>query len=328
MSRERRGLVVQVALGVVGLGLLAGVLYGNRGPIREVAARGPDLGRVGWAFAVYMAAVMVTYGRWYVLVHAVGLPFRPRDAVRLGFIGGLFNLVIPGGIGGDVVKGAYLCREQPRRALAIATMVIDRLVGLLALFLLASLAGAAAWGSAGVGIRRLIALAWLAAGTGTVGLAVIFSPPLYKPLLRWTAGRRKLHKVLDELASMAAAYRSRLGVVLGCLAVSVGIHVGYATAFDLMARALFPAASPTLPQNMLIFPLVMFTTAVPLPFGALGLTEGISGQLYGLVKFDGGAVAMMGYRVLMYAGGVIAALVYLANIRQVRDLRDLREASA
>ena len=321
MSRERRGIVVQLALAAVGLGLLGGVLYGNRGPIREVMGRGPDLRLVAWAFLVYQSAVLVTFGRWYVLVHATGLPFRLRDAVRLGFIGNLFNLVIPGGIGGDVIKGAYLCREQPRRALAIATIVIDRLVGLLALFVLASLAGAAAWPTAGAGIRRLIALAWLAAGSGTLGLAVIFSPPLYRPLLRRAEGRKKLHKVLDELATMAAAYRSRLGVVLGALAVSIGIHMSYTTAFDLMARALFPAASPSLPQDMLIFPLVMFTTAVPLPFGALGLTEGISGQLYQLVRFDGGAVAMMGYRVIMYAGGLIGAFVYLANIRQVRDLR-------
>jgi hypothetical protein len=70
-------------------------------------------------------------------------------------------------------------------------------------------------------------------------------------------------------------------------------------------------------------PLALFTTAVPLPFGALGLSEQVSDQLFKLVNHPGGAVAMMGYRVLMYAGGLISACVYLANIRQVKSLTDM-----
>ena len=43
-----------------------------------------------------MAALVVTFLRWHRLVTALGLPFRVRDAIRLGFIGNVFNLVIPG----------------------------------------------------------------------------------------------------------------------------------------------------------------------------------------------------------------------------------------
>jgi uncharacterized iron-regulated membrane protein len=66
--------------------------------------------------------------------------------------------------------------------------------------------------------------------------------------------------------------------------------------------------------------LILFTTAVPLPFGALGLSEQVSGRLFGLVHHPAGAVAMMGYRVLMYAGGLVSVGVYGANISQVRTL--------
>ena len=67
-------------------------------------------------------------------------------------------------------------------------------------------------------------------------------------------------------------------------------------------------------------PLTLFTTAVPLPFGALGLSEQVSQQLFKLVNHPGGALAMMGFRVLMYGGGLVSAGVYLANLRQVRGL--------
>ena len=49
----------------------------------------------------------------------------------LGFIGIVFNLVIPGAVGGDLIKAAYLVRMHIKKTQAIASMVIDRILGLL-----------------------------------------------------------------------------------------------------------------------------------------------------------------------------------------------------
>src|SRR5262249_26816908 len=78
-------------------------------------------------------------------------------------------------------------------------------------------------------------------------------------------------------------------------------------------------------QHLLIVPLTLFTTAVPLPFGALGLSEQVSAQLFELVRHPGGALAMIGFRILMYGGGLVSLGVYLANVRQVRALTDTAE---
>ena len=71
---------------------------------------------------------------------------------------------------------------------------------------------------------------------------------------------------------------------------------------------------------MLIVPLTLFTTAVPLPFGALGLSELVSSRLWDLLSYPRGATAMLGFRVLMYAGGLLGACVYLWNLKEVRAL--------
>ena len=76
----------------------------------------------------------------------------------------VFNLVIPGGVGGDLIKAAYLVRMQIKKTQAIASMVIDRILGLLGLFILAAIAGAIAWGGAPTDVRTLIVAAWLARG--------------------------------------------------------------------------------------------------------------------------------------------------------------------
>ena len=107
---------------------------------------------------------------------------------------------------------------------------------------------------------------------------------------------------------MSTTYRGRLDVVLGCLALSVCIHGLNVLAFYLVGWMLFPAMKTTLAQHFLMVPLTLFSMAVPLPFGALGLSEGVAEQLFKLVGHPNGALAMMGFRVLMYVGGLCRGL--------------------
>ncbi len=76
----------------------------------------------------------------------------------------------------------------------------------------------------------------------------------------------------------------------------------------------------TLVDHFLMVPLTLFTMAVPLPFGALGLTEEVGDQLFKMVGHPSGSLAMMGFRVLMYGSGLVGACVYLAKLKEVRGL--------
>ena len=81
------------------------------------------------AMVVVFCAVALTFVRWYLLVRAL-LRFRILDAFRLGFLGYLFNFVSVGSVGGDLFKAFFIAREQPgRRAEAVATVMVDRVVG-------------------------------------------------------------------------------------------------------------------------------------------------------------------------------------------------------
>jgi len=322
----RRALIVNAALVAVAFGLLGLVVHQNRAKIREVFAKPVDYRCFAVGLAVYLTALVLTFARWHRLVRAQGIDFSLRDAVRLGFIGNVFNLVIPGAVGGDVIKAAFLCRMHPdRKPQAVASMVLDRVLGLLGLFLLAGTAGLLSWRGADPQVRLLIGLIWGALVAGFTGLAVAFSPGLYRPLNRLVAGRGKLETIVRELESIGSAYRERLGTVAGMLAAAVVSHALFVLAFYSASLALFDAM-PTLVQHYLMVPLALFTTAVPLPFGALGLSESISGKLFEMVHHTEGAIAMMAFRILMYASGAFSACVYLANIRQVRTLAHDAEA--
>ncbi len=318
----RRALLVNLLLFAVAFGLLGLVIHQNRAKIAEVFAKPVDYRFFGVGMAIYLVALLITFFRWHQLVRAQGLTFSYRDAVRLGFIGNIFNLVIPGAVGGDVIKAAFLCRMQPeKKPQAVASMVLDRILGLLGLILLASVAGAISWRSVDPQVHVLIAIVWGALACGILGLTVIFSPGLYRPLNRLVAGRGKLEAVVRELEAIGLSYRQALGRVIGLLGVSTFVHGLYVLAFYSASLALF-AQLPTLVEHYLMVPLALFTTAVPLPFGALGLSEGISGKLFEMVNQHEGAIAMMAFRILMYGSGAVSACVYLANLRQVREVEE------
>ena len=49
------------------------------------------------------------------------------------------------------------------------------------------------------------------------------------------------------------------------------------------------------------------------------MSEEVGGQLFKLVGHPSGDLAMMGFRVLMYSGGLVGACVYLAKLKEVRE---------
>ncbi len=317
---SRVGLVVNVALVMLAFGLLGLVVWQNGTEIRKVFSRPLDLRLLACALVIYLTSTIGTFVRWYFLVRVIEPTFRMSSTLVLGAIGMVFNLVIPGAVGGDLIKAAYLVRMRIRRTQAVASMVIDRILGLLALFILAAIAGAFAWGMATSDVKKLIVVDWAAMILGVLVLAAIFAQLLTRFWPSVAASHTRLGLIVSELREMSTTYRGRLDVIIGCGALSVLTHALNVLAFYLVGRMLYPEMTTTLAQHFLMVPLTLVTMAVPLPFGALGLSEEVGKELFNLVGHPGGALAMMGFRVLMYTGGLLGACVYLANLKEVRAL--------
>ncbi len=321
-QRHRLGSIVNLVLVALAFALLGLVLWQNADKIRTVFAHPLDLRLLGLGVLIFQFSLLITYVRWYLLVRVIEPRFTLRSTMLLGFIGYVFNLVIPGAVGGDFIKAAFLVRMHIKKTQAIASMVIDRIVGLLGLFVLAALAGAIAWsGVESAQVRRLIVASWIATGLAFLVLVLIFTQALTRlfPELGGS-GHGRLAGIMTELKELSTTYRRRLDIVFLGLVLSVLGHALNVTAFYLLSKMLFPTLTTTLAQHFLMVPLTLFTMVVPLPFGALGLSEGVGDQIGKLVGHPGGALAMLGFRVLMYACGLISACVYLANLREVRSL--------
>ena len=98
-----------------------------------------DMLAAAWVSCI--VAVLLTFVRWWYLVRRWTCPCRFADAIRISFWGYLFNLAPLGIVGGDLVKAVMLDHEHPQhRAKAVASVLVDRVIGLYVLFIVASAA--------------------------------------------------------------------------------------------------------------------------------------------------------------------------------------------
>jgi uncharacterized protein (TIRG00374 family) len=84
----------------------------------------------GFAF---WASLMLAAVRLVFLLKTIDLHLGFVQSFRLTMIGSFFNIVLPGAVGGDVVKGFYLFKnEKHSKGSSSGIIIIDRLLGLLA----------------------------------------------------------------------------------------------------------------------------------------------------------------------------------------------------
>jgi len=101
--------------------------------------RGFDMKYLLPAMVCYGAHMAVCAWRWRRLAAMLGVELTAFEALSITMQGYFFSLVIPGGaIGGDVVKMGVVSRRSPsgNKMEGAFTVLMDRIVGMIALFLL------------------------------------------------------------------------------------------------------------------------------------------------------------------------------------------------
>ncbi len=277
------------------------------------------------ALLIALPSLFLTFVRWYILVRAVELPFRLIDAFRLGFIGLFFNTFMPGSVGGDVIKAAVLAREQDRRTIAVATVIMDRAIALWALIWFVALLGAGFWmsgmlvGQGAEPCRKIVLIAWIIVGLSALVWMALGMLPEWRA--RRFAGRlERLPKVGVAVAELWRAvwmYRCRPRAVGSVLLLSWVGHVGFVFLFYWSARTLWQPDSgeliPTLAQHFLIVPIGLVIQAAPFFPGGAGIGELGFGLLYQWLGCSeaSGVLGSLVQRVINWTLGLLGGLTYL-----------------
>lgn len=142
--------------------------------------------------------------RWSLLLKTRSIALNFPRALSLSVIGLFFNFVIPGGVGGDVVKASYLFSDFPSQKWEISWITIfDRVLGILSLLGITVVVGFWQYDEfASLSLKTFYqTLFGLTGGIAVAGLTLIFAP--------WTF----LEKVLVLLGPLKEKFRPIVALI-------------------------------------------------------------------------------------------------------------------
>ncbi|MDF1837079.1 MAG: lysylphosphatidylglycerol synthase transmembrane domain-containing protein [Planctomycetota bacterium] len=277
------------------------------------------------AFLVLIACSLLVITRWYVLLIAVGCSTRWFQVLRVTYVGPFFNLVLPGMNGGDIARAYWIVKGHPdKRAVALMSVFVDRLLGLFAMTLLATVA--IYTNNERFESLRLPVLAVCSAML--VGGLALINPHLRR-LIRFDALMGKLPggEKMKSLDSALRLYASRPMAVGLSILLSIANHLGAALALYMLGQGL--GDHHGFHDYVCLATVVNTLSAVPITPGGLGVGEMLAGSMLRLAggSYTIGVAASITYRVGLFALGLLGGLVLVmpggAAIR-----RDLAEAEA
>ncbi|HKP97766.1 MAG TPA: lysylphosphatidylglycerol synthase transmembrane domain-containing protein [Fibrobacteria bacterium] len=266
----------------------------------------------GIAWPPFLAAVAIHVVLQWVnalKVHLLFPPPRPalKTMVAVNFITVFFGTFIPGGIGGELARWAYLTRESGSKDRTLATILLDRITGLwtqvmlvLAAWIWMDRHALALWAAipialgilagslwAGIrGYRGCIRAAqklgdWYARRTGR-------SAPVPESVIEAMEGLLASRRRFAKVAALALAFHGLVILDFLLLNRSIGGGVDWATAV------------------LFLFGYTVILLA-PVSVGNLGFSEGTLGVLYHLAGSDSGTGVLIS--LLLRAMAVPSALL-------------------
>jgi len=194
--------------------------------------------------------------------------------LKYTFVGVFFNNFLPANVGGDVMRGYGLARYTDRAAEAAVSVLVDRIVGLLAFMSTAVIAALLAVRTTGQENLRQLAIA----ASITLGLVcLIFFLLLSQRVRGWLehlfawGPSVRLAPLYRRLSDAFGAYRHN-GRALGLAFLTALLIVLLTNLVNwLLAQALGVGIS--LLHVALFNPLIAFVLMIPISIGGLGLSQ-------------------------------------------------------
>lgn len=238
------------------------------------------------ALLLYILCQLLSTYRWQLLLWAekIWIPFQ--KLALFYFEGMFFNLFFPTAIGGDLVKGHRIYRYTEGEEASLASILIDRLVGLSAVLFIA-LTALLSSSLNSPSPDPIVAWPILGfAGAFVLGVGGMFSRrigSLLFPSRRWLPASRLWEK-LGAFYRSLQRYRGHKIALGKTFCISLFLQALYVYNYYLVARAL--GFSISLGTFYLLVPLVIVVSMIPISIGGLGVREGTMIYLFGKVGVD------------------------------------------
>lgn len=278
------------------------------------------------------AGLLIQVQRWLILLRVQGIVVSFSRAVRIILVGMFFNLFLIGATGGDIVKIFLIIREAPnKKAGALLSVFIDRIVGLLALAAISAAMILLHWDTL---ISHEFTM-WV-----VVTVAIILGGSLAFILVAWLVDRLHLttrlprwlpaHAKIAEAAASFAEYARSGKSVTNAFLLSIPSHFLFFSTFYFGAKAF--RSGLELSNLFCVSPIVSTVTALPISVGGAGVRETlfikILGGLYSTPESIATLISLSGFMMTVFwslIGGAIY-LFYRSTIHDLPNMADMQGA--
>jgi uncharacterized protein (TIRG00374 family) len=210
-----------------------------------------------------------------------------RLALQLTWAGLFFGQVLPASIGGDVVRGVLAARNGLAWPPVVSSLVVDRLIALLAAVIMIAVALPFLQADADSQLRL----------TGQLSIAVvlILIAGLFAdrfPIPRVVRVHALVAKVIELIQTMRAALLSRVGAL--AVGISVLVHIMTIAAVACIAVGL-GVPNPLL-ACAIVTPIALVAAAVPISVNGWGVREGVmvaGFAVFGIVEADAFLISVL-----------------------------------
>ncbi len=259
------------------------------------------------AVAALIALAAVQAVRWSAVVRAIGGAYGFVPALKAVFVGLFFNQALPSSIGGDAMRMWRARQDGLPLAAAVNSVLLDRLVALGALLLIVAVGAPYLFAlHGGAEVRAVLVLIIVAGFAGLALLMVLDRMPA--ALLRW-----RLFAAAARLSADARAVLLAPRHAAPVVGLSVLIHLGASLAVLVIARGLDIEVGWV--DCMLLVPLVLLVSVLPISIAGWGLREGAMVTLFGLIGVPAAKALALSvlFGLAILAVGVLGGAVWLAS---------------
>jgi hypothetical protein len=294
--RARIAFAVRLLLGAAILGFVLSLSHIDRATLLHQLGRERPLFFLA-ATLLYIAGQTVAAYRWRYLAGLLALYGNFSEFIIYYFVGVFTNMFVPGLVGGDAARALYLGRRKGHLGRAAASVVADRMTGLLALIWFAA-ACAALFG------RTILPRAMMVPII-TVGIAAMLGFLLMPIVVRVVA---LMPARLSKLSAMLAPYLGRPAALIPAIGLSLILHFSQVVCQYLLALGI--GLNVPFWFFLLCVPTTNFFAAMPITLNGLGIREGAYIFLFSLAGIGKPDAVALG--LLWFASTILSALLGVA----------------
>ena len=246
------------------------------------------------ALTFFMIAVIMNAIKWFILLRAQNIPVPLRVIMNYTFVGAFFNNFLPANVGGDVMRGFDLAHYTERGTEAAVSVIVDRIIGLVAFMFTAVMAAFVAVNIApanqaahktvlAANLAQIEVIAIISMGVIMSGFAVMLSHRLRQLIGKIFMIKllRPLQPIYRHISDAFGAYRRQYGALGWAFVIGV-ITVLLTGLVDIaIVAGLHGEIAPI--YIFLMNPIIAVALIAPVSIGGLGTGSALYVYFYGLV---------------------------------------------